>query len=272
MSAGDAGARGEPAGISRRGFLAAGVGSAALIGLGGFGAASRQAEAAFVRPPGVASNMDLLAACNRCGKCFQACPYEIISGVPLAQSVVGYATPQLVFEHGACDFCMKCVDACPTGALSHEAPAERDCGVAVVVKDACVAWDWSGCTVCHDKCPVEGAITLDDQKRPVVHADVCDGCGLCENVCPSASVRAYNSAVAEKGIVVVSRASKTAIEAFGVSSEGVALAGDVVEEGRTTAVSAGDALMAHSKGIHPAGPDAAWDAESGAFVSKEAQR
>lgn len=248
-------------GITRRGFLAVGVGSVALVGFGGFGAVSRQAEAAFVRPPGSRGDAELVASCNRCGKCFQACPYEIISGVPLAQSLVGYATPQLVFEHGACDFCMKCVDACPAGALSREVPAERDCGVAVVVKDACVAWDWSGCTVCHDKCPVEGAITLDSQNRPIVHADVCDGCGLCENVCPSASVRAYDSTVAAKGIVVVSRASEAAQSAFGVGAEGQALSGDEVERGRGRR--ACEPVAVHSKGVHPAGPDAAWNAQAG---------
>lgn len=38
--------------ISRRGFLAAGAVGAAMVGVGGFGAVSRQADAAFVRPPG----------------------------------------------------------------------------------------------------------------------------------------------------------------------------------------------------------------------------
>ena len=38
--------------ISRRGFLAAGAVGAAMVGVGGFGAVTRQADAAFVRPPG----------------------------------------------------------------------------------------------------------------------------------------------------------------------------------------------------------------------------
>ena len=165
--------------ISRRGFLAAGAVGAAMVGVGWFGAVSRQADAAFVRPPGAESNAQLVAACDRCGRCLQACPYGIVTPVPLAENLVAYGTPTLAFDHGCCDFCMQCVDACPTGALAYGGPRERDLGVAVVVKDACVAWDWAGCTVCKDECPVEGAITLDDHDRPVVHPEYCDGCGKC---------------------------------------------------------------------------------------------
>ena len=86
----------------------------------------------------------------------------------------------------------------------------KSLGVAVVVKDACVAWDWAGCTVCKDECPVDGAIELDERDRPVIHADYCDGCGACERACPSASLRAYDAGVATKGIVVVSRYAQTA--------------------------------------------------------------
>lgn len=240
--------------ISRRGFLAAGAMGAALVGAGGFGAVTRQADIPFVRPPGAKSNANLVAACDRCQRCLQACPYGIITPVALADSIVGYGTPTLSFEHDWCDFCMKCVEACPTGALSFGGLTERDMGVAIVVKDACVAWDWSGCTVCKDECPVEGAITLDDQDRPVVHADYCDGCGRCEEVCPSASLRAYNPGVAAKGIVVVSRASQTArIQGAITSAE--------LSQGRLAPVA--EPLEPHSKGEHPDGPDAMRSAQKG---------
>lgn len=188
--------------------------------------------------------MRLTAACNRCQCCLQACPYGIVTPVPLAASLVAYGTPTLAFEHGYCDFCMQCVDACPTGALSYGGERERDLGVAVVVKDACVAWDWSGCTVCKDKCPVEGAITLDDHDRPVVHPDYCDGCGRCEQVCPSASLRAYDASVEDKGIVVVSRRSVAAHAGGATTSE-------ELTAGRS--IKADEPRAPHSQGVHPNG-------------------
>lgn len=241
--------------ITRRGFLAVGVVSAALVGTGGFGAAVRQADAAYVRPPGAASNAQVVAACNRCQRCLQACPYGIITPVPLGENLVANGTPMLSFANGYCDFCMKCTEACPTGALAFGGECERDMGVAVVLKDACVAWDWAGCTVCKDECPVEGAITLDDRNRPVVHADYCDGCGKCEQVCPSASLRAYDARVTEKGIVVVSRASVAA------QAEG-ALKSSELASLRTRAVERGQELPTHSLGIHPDGPGKTRDAST----------
>ena len=246
--------------ISRRGFLAAGAVGATLVGVGGFGAVTRQADAAYVRPPGAASNAELVAACNRCQRCLQACPYGIVTPVPLAENLVGYGTPTLSFRDGHCDFCMKCTEACPTGALSFGGPRERDMGIAVVVKDACVAWDWAGCTVCIDECPVEGAITRDDHDRPVVHADLCDGCGKCEQVCPSASLRAYDASVADRGIVVVSRASEAA------RADGALSSADV-QAARTKAVAPGDELPPHTSGVHPDGPDGMRDAAGSASAA-----
>ncbi|MEG2628522.1 MAG: 4Fe-4S dicluster domain-containing protein [Raoultibacter sp.] len=204
--------------ITRRDFLAAGGVSAALVGVGGFGMVSHQAAAPYVRPPGAQSDADLVARCNRCQRCLQVCPYNIITPVPLVESLIAYGTPTLAFDRGYCDFCMLCTDVCPTGALRYDTPTQANIGVAKVVKDACVAWDWSGCTVCKDACPVEGAITLDDHDRPVVQEDLCDGCGLCEQVCPSASLRAYNATAERKGIIVVSRASVVATTPGAVTS------------------------------------------------------
>lgn len=195
--------------ITRRGLIGAGAAAAALVCLGGIGAAGK-ADALYLRPPGAASESDLLARCNRCGKCVDACPYAIVQPLPLSPNLAAVATPALTFKHSFCDFCGKCWQACPTGALSASAPSAADIGVAKVISDACVAWGWSGCTVCADACPVEGALSMDERGRPVVDEQVCNGCGLCELRCPSSSLRSYDARVAERAICVVPRGSEAA--------------------------------------------------------------
>ncbi len=197
--------------LDRRQFCMAGAAAAGLVAAGAFGRLSiDQAHAVYLRPPGAESENSLLAKCDRCERCVQACPHNLVQPRPLNLDFPTVGTPELIYKSGYCDFCMKCVEACPTGALTMDAPTAHNIGVAKVVSDACVAWDWGGCTICADVCPVEGAITLDERGRPHVDEQLCDGCGLCEMECPAPSLRAYNSAAAEKGIYVVSRESAAA--------------------------------------------------------------
>lgn len=197
--------------VSRRQFCVAGTAAAVTVAAGCAGLAAREnAYAAYLRPPGAESESHLLARCDRCQRCVQACPYNLVQPRPLTVDFTATGTPELIFRDGYCDFCMKCVEVCPTGALSFDAPTADNIGVAKVIRDACVAWDWQGCTVCVDECPVEGAIYLDEHGRPHIQDDLCDGCGLCEQVCPAASLRAYDASTLAKGIYVVSRTSQAA--------------------------------------------------------------
>ena len=77
--------------------------------------------------------------------------------------------------------------------------------------------------------------------------------GKCEQVCPSASLRAYDASVEDKGIVVVSRSSEAAQATGAVSSEELA-------SKRTVAVAQANAASPHTKGVHPDGPDATREA------------
>ncbi|MEC4273575.1 4Fe-4S dicluster domain-containing protein [Adlercreutzia sp. R25] len=205
-------------GITRRQFCAAGGTAAVLVGLAGAGAFQNAQGTVYLRPPGAVSETHLLAHCDRCQRCVQACPYDLVQPRPLTVDFPTTGTPELLFKNGYCDFCMKCVEVCPTGALSFEAPTADNIGVAKVISDSCVAWDWGGCTVCADECPVEGAITLDERGRPHVSEDLCDGCGLCELVCPAPSLRAYDPATLPKGIYVASRASEAAVASGALTS------------------------------------------------------
>lgn len=220
------------AGVTRRQFCLAGGAAALLVGLGAVGGAERaHAQAVYLRPPGAESESSLLARCDRCQRCVQACPYDLVQPRPLSWDFPTVGTPELIFKHGYCDFCMKCVEACPTGALTFAAPSASDIGVAKVISDACVAWNWQGCTICADVCPVEGAITLDERGRPHVDPSLCDGCGLCQVECPAPSLRAYDASSAEKGIYVLSRASAAAAFEGPITSEQLEAGRNVAAKG-----------------------------------------
>ncbi|PTL77368.1 4Fe-4S binding protein [Vitiosangium sp. GDMCC 1.1324] len=58
-------------------------------------------------------------------------------------------------------------------------------GMAVRVRpQLCLAWQGSFCSTCSERCPVEGAISV-ELGRPRVDESRCNGCGLCVQVCPA---------------------------------------------------------------------------------------
>lgn len=66
--------------------------------------------------------------------------------------------------------------------FSREAPPAAR---AVRVRPSlCLAWQGSFCSTCSERCPVEGAITVEVGRPRVVEAQ-CNGCGLCVQVCPA---------------------------------------------------------------------------------------
>lgn len=191
--------------ISRRQFVGL---TGVTIGLAASGAMlnTLEAEAVFLRPPGAsADDTTFLARCSRCKKCLSVCETGVIQPLSISQSVRAHSTPILNFTYSYCNFCMKCVEVCPTQALAPLAPSLVPVvGIAQINRESCVAWAWDGCTECVTICPKQ-AISLDEKKRPVVMADLCDGCGLCEMKCPSAALRTFSEASKQKGITVVAR-------------------------------------------------------------------
>lgn len=55
--------------------------------------------------------------------------------------------------------------------------------VAIIQGRFCIALT-SFCSVCHERCPVPGAMRV-ERGLPTVVADVCTGCGICHDVCPA---------------------------------------------------------------------------------------
>lgn len=140
-----------------------------------------------LRPPGAAA--DFLATCIRCSRCVDACPHDVLAPRPALSGSDAW-TPAFVARDNPCNLCadreaMQCIAACPTGALAAVASlTEVRIGTAVVDPATCFAFNGVTCRACWHACPLAGkAIRLDAKLHPVVDADHCIGCGLCEHAC-----------------------------------------------------------------------------------------
>jgi ferredoxin-type protein NapG len=99
--------------MDRHGFLEF-IGKGTLaIAIGGFLHLLERKDD-IVRPPRARPEEEFLSLCLRCDKCRKACPWDLISPVPITESIISAGTPEL---HGYCRGCWQCIDACPTGAL-----------------------------------------------------------------------------------------------------------------------------------------------------------
>ncbi|MDH5599756.1 MAG: ferredoxin-type protein NapG [Gammaproteobacteria bacterium] len=188
---------------SRRRFIqdtARTVCGVSLLGLG-LGVYSRQTHslpATALRPPGVKSEEEFLAACIRCGLCVRDCPYDILKLATFSDEAP-LGTPFFTARKLPCEMCedIPCVKACPTSALDHDLTSIDDArmGLAVIVdQETCLNYQGLRCDVCHRVCPlINKAITLEPRHNqrsgkhtifiPVVHSDSCTGCGVCERAC-----------------------------------------------------------------------------------------
>jgi len=142
----------------------------------------------YLRPPGAVDEASFPDTCRRCGKCVEICPADAI--IPLrgmGDRLDG--TPAVFASRSACVICdgLQCTHVCPSGALVPLfAPAEIDMGLAVVDDDTCVRSHGQPCTTCVDVCPIGTvAIRFEDNGPPVVIADGCTGCGVCQMHCPT---------------------------------------------------------------------------------------
>jgi len=139
----------------------------------------------LLRPPGSVDEEEFLSRCIRCQRCSEVCAGDAIRLLgPGAGRLQG--TPHLVPELAGCTLCLECGKACPTGAILPLAD-RRDArvGTAVVDEKLCVSHNGSGiCGACFTICPLKGrAIRQGVHNAPTVLADVCVGCGMCEEAC-----------------------------------------------------------------------------------------
>jgi MauM/NapG family ferredoxin protein len=190
--------------LGRRNVIAAGViglGSGLLFKVNPL-SDSRNFDPGLIRPPGALTEEEFLGKCIRCGECMKVCPTNVIQPVMLEAGLEGLWSPVVKTGVGYCEYkCNMCTQVCPTEAISKltlEQKQKTKIGLAHVDKSRCLPYAYArSCQVCYEQCPLpEKAIKLEDVivtsvkgnkimvKQPHVNAELCIGCGLCENKCP----------------------------------------------------------------------------------------
>jgi len=161
-----------------------------------------EAQAHLLRPPGAGSEDDFLKKCVRCGECMKVCLTGALYPAIAQAGVEGIFTPVVTPRLGYCEYnCTLCGQVCPTGAIPNLPPAPKKravIGKAAFDKNLCLPFaKRTNCIVCEEHCPMpqkairsEVAEEIDfagnkiEVQRPYVLEDLCNGCGICENVCP----------------------------------------------------------------------------------------
>ncbi|QEG43613.1 4Fe-4S binding protein [Roseimaritima ulvae] len=219
--------------IGRRGFLSLAGGTAAAIS-GGAGlalatktwGADLEDPDAFrpVRPPGSVPEKEFLEMCIRCGECFKACPNNVLQPEAFQQGLEGLWTPLVNANWAGCESsCNACGQVCPTGSIRALPLAEKKVarmGLAIVNESTCLPFAGrEACDLCVVECNAAGYRAIEfkqvgtevDQdgvpiagtgfSAPVVLADKCVGCGLCQTRCHAINVK-DKGLLAESAIII----------------------------------------------------------------------
>jgi len=184
-------------------------------GLGRYPAVKRPYEklAGLLRPPGALEEQDFLGACIRCYRCQDACEPGAIQFYTEANGYLAH-TPYVDPAKKGCTLCMKCGPACPTAALLPITDmTDANMGSVELREDLCLSfkakriraeqgmlmelgrsptestavYERRGpCGECYMFCPLRNrAIKLQPGAflAPIVFAEHCVGCGMCEEIC-----------------------------------------------------------------------------------------
>jgi len=163
---------------------------------------SPEKGASLLRPPGVRGEDDFLKKCVRCGECMKVCLKNALYPSAWQAGVEGIYTPLVIPRLGYCEYnCTLCGQVCPTGAIPNipvSAKKREVIGKAVFDKNHCLPFAKRiDCIVCEEHCPIpdkairsrevqvigfDGAMR--NVKEPYVVEEICNGCGICEYVCP----------------------------------------------------------------------------------------
>jgi ferredoxin len=207
--------------IGRRGFLSLAGGSVAAVAGGVVTPTTVRALGANpvndgtylpVRPPGSVPEAQFLEMCIRCGQCFKVCPNNVLQPEGFEQGLDGLWTPRVEANWAGCESsCNACGQVCPTGAiraLTLDQKRVVRMGLAIVNENTCLPMAGrEDCDLCVQECIAAGyraieyvlvgtemdetGLPIDGSGRlaPVVLADKCVGCGLCQTRCYAINVK-----------------------------------------------------------------------------------
>lgn len=139
-----------------------------------------------LRPPGAVLETRFSDVCMQCGNCVAICPRQAIKPLS-AEYGTKQGTPHIEPNEAPCVLCegLLCSAVCPSGALKPiRRVTEVAMGLAAVDPSLCLSFRNETCSLCIDRCPIQGALKQDSMLRPVV-GQTCVGCGLCEYYCPT---------------------------------------------------------------------------------------
>ncbi len=163
---------------------------------------SPEKSATLLRPPGVRDEDDFLKKCVRCGECMKVCLKNALYPAAWQGGLDGIYTPLVIPRLGYCEYnCTLCGQVCPTGAIPNLSVALKQrevIGKAVFDRNHCLPFaSRIDCIVCEEHCPIpDKAIrsrevrvmgldgVMKTVKEPYIVEDICNGCGICEHVCP----------------------------------------------------------------------------------------
>jgi ferredoxin len=155
-----------------------------------------------LRPPGVREEAEFLEKCVRCGECMKVCLRSALYPAAFQAGVEGLYTPVLLPRLGYCEYhCTLCGQVCPTGAIPDLPKGEKErevIGKAIFDKNHCLPFaKKTNCIVCEEHCPIPQkairsrnveTVNLNGKRivlmEPYVVEEICNGCGICEFVCP----------------------------------------------------------------------------------------
>jgi ferredoxin-type protein NapG len=137
----------------------------------------------LLRPPGAIDESSFLEKCTRCGDCITACPHDALFEAP-ARFRGAAGTPMYDPVDQPCWMCedTPCITACGPAVLTRDAGFHM--GTAWIQEQTCLAYQGTFCSVCDERCPVEGALVVEDG-RPRIDESACTGCGVCHHFCPA---------------------------------------------------------------------------------------